>query len=81
MWSGMRFAVAWESIKKSPPQLRRKKIARFTQHVVKAKAAEIMCMYIQAQWEAGLSKVEQVVIVEARVWVVFAETQQKIQSS
>ena len=46
--------------KTSPPQLRRQKIARFTQHVVNAKAAEIMCMYIEAKPEAGLCKMEQV---------------------
>ena len=57
----MRFAVDWGSIKAyTTPQLRRKRIARLTQHVVKATAAEIMCMYIKAQLEAGLSKVEQV---------------------
>ena len=55
----MRFAVDWESINKyTTPQLRRKKIARFTQHVVKAKAAEIMCMYIKSKSEAGLCKME-----------------------
>ena len=49
-WSGMRFAVDWENIRKeSAPQLRRKKIARFTQYVVEAKAKELMCMYVKAQ--------------------------------
>ena len=57
-WPGMRFAVGWESIQKdTAPQLRRQKIARFTQHVVKAKASEIMCMCLKAQLEAGV-KVE-----------------------
>jgi len=46
--------------KDTSPQLRRKKIARFTQHVVKAKASEIMCMYLKARMAAGVIKVEQV---------------------
>ena len=59
-WSGMRFAVDWERImKETAPQLRRKKIARFTQYVVKAKAKELMCMYFKAQLEVGV-KVERI---------------------
>ena len=52
----MRFAVDWESIKKeTAPQLLRKKIARFTQYVVKAKATGLLCWYINAQLEAGVN--------------------------
>ena len=42
--------------KDTSPQLRRKKIARFTQHVVKAKASEIMRMCLKAQLEADFLK-------------------------
>ena len=56
----MRFAVDWESIRKeTAPQLRRNKIARFTQYVAKAKAKELMCMYLKAQLEVGV-KVERI---------------------
>ena len=56
----MRFAVGWENIKKeTAPQLQRKKIARFTQYVIKGKAKELLCGYINAQLQAGV-KVEQV---------------------
>lgn len=59
-WSGMRFAVDWEAIRKdTAPQLQRKKLARFTQYVVKAKAKELLCWYLKAQVEAGVN-VEQV---------------------
>ena len=56
----MRFAVDGENIKKeTAPQLQRKKIARFTQCVIKGKAKELVCRCINAQLQAGV-KVEQV---------------------
>jgi len=55
----MGFGVNWESIHTdTPPQLLRINIARFTQYVVKTKAKELLCGYINAQLEAG-AQVEQ----------------------
>ena len=52
--------MGWESIKKdTAPQLRRKRIARFTQYAVKATADELLCRYMKAHLEAGV-KVEHV---------------------
>ena len=54
-WSGMRFAVGWDNIKKeTAPQLQRKKIARFTQYVTNDKTKELLCGYINAQLQAGV---------------------------
>ena len=54
-WSGARFAADWESVRKdTAPQLQRKKLARFTQYVVKAKAKELARRCLKAQVEAGV---------------------------
>ena len=61
-WSGVRYAVDWSSIKKNTaPEVVPKKIARFTQYVIKAKAKELLSRYVRAQVEGGV-KVEAVVL-------------------
>ena len=56
----MRVGVNWENINRdTAPQVLRINISRFTQYVVKTKAMELLCRYINAQLEVG-AKVEQV---------------------
>ena len=57
----MGFGVNWESIHTdTAPQLLRINIARLTQHVVEAKAKELLCRYINAPLEAGAKQVTHV---------------------
>ena len=54
-WSAMRHSVDWKAIKRGCPELSRepKKLARFTQAMLRQKANELICCYCAQKLKAG----------------------------